>query len=232
MRNSGIDPDRMLILETGVGATHVRQAIASLQGRSIARLISAGFCGALDPALSIGDVLVADEVLDQAGNHFPSAQLEGSSNEDSVVNPHSELGTPNSPRRLLTCSHLIATPSEKRSLGSRTGAHAVDMESAVWAAWCQAEGIPFTAIRVVSDTIGDALSPKLLAVLSRDRVRIMPLLGTIAKSPGLVVELVRLAQRTSRAAKQLAEELLRAQGVTRSAHRPGKLQSPGDTISA
>src|SRR5436309_8483984 len=54
----------ILVLQTGVGAQRTSAALEWLfAARSPNCVISAGFAGALDPALAVGDVIIADEVV-------------------------------------------------------------------------------------------------------------------------------------------------------------------------
>ncbi len=52
-------------------------------------------------------------------------------------------------------SKFISEPKERLELGERTGAKLCDMETAVYASICDSIGMPFYAIRAVSDTILD-----------------------------------------------------------------------------
>ncbi len=52
-------------------------------------------------------------------------------------------------------SKFISNPAERLELGRRTGAKLCDMETAVYASICDSIGMPFYAIRSVSDTILD-----------------------------------------------------------------------------
>jgi adenosylhomocysteine nucleosidase len=81
-------------------------------------IVSTGFCGALDPALRVGDIV-------QNG---------------------------------IVCSDRVAvTAVEKAYLRERTGAAAVDMESAAVRRKAEEWGVPFRSVRAVSDVAGDDL---------------------------------------------------------------------------
>ncbi len=58
----------VLILVSGVGAEAARRAMDS--GGEAALVISAGFCGALDPTLKVGDVCSSDETKILTVNHL------------------------------------------------------------------------------------------------------------------------------------------------------------------
>ncbi len=178
-----------LVLETGVGAQATDRALAWLPARP-PFVLSAGYCGALQEHLHVGDVVCAREILDPAGHRWP------------VTWP-----TPTPGGRLLTSPTMAATPEQKRRLGRDHDAAAVDMETARVARWCAERGIPFASVRAVSDAVNTALSPRLAALLSGGRVSPWRVLAGVARQPGLVGELGRLARDTRLASERLAAAL-------------------------
>lgn len=110
--------------------------------------------------------------------------------------------------RILTVDHLVADPAEKRRLAERHQAEAVDMESAAVAEVCEAHGVPFRAVRAVSDTVDTALSPELVRLLSGGNVSPWRVLAALARRPSLLGEFRRLARDTRTAARSLAVALV------------------------
>jgi adenosylhomocysteine nucleosidase len=115
-----------LLLASGPGPRLVSEALR--EKRAVDGIVSVGFCGALDPSLAIGDIVVS-------------------------------VGEVDSPRRfvrgeILSTDRVVVTAAEKRALRERTGAAAVEMESAAVAAKAREWGVPFRCIKVVSDTAG------------------------------------------------------------------------------
>jgi adenosylhomocysteine nucleosidase len=161
-------------------------------------LIAAGFAGALTPELHAGDIVRPAEIVDEDGQVWPVRGLPGAAG------------------RMVTHTHMIGQPVDKQALGQRWGASAVDMESAEIARLCAERGIPFGCVRVISDRMQDALSPKLLVLLeghSRREVSLRRVLWEVAKSPRFAVELARLARTTGRAARRLADALASELGL-------------------
>src|SRR5437016_337679 len=70
-----------LLKAGGVGAKYAATAVdAALKGFHADAVISTGFCGALDPAMNVGDLVVATEVV--AGDcRFPALQPESATNK-------------------------------------------------------------------------------------------------------------------------------------------------------
>jgi adenosylhomocysteine nucleosidase len=201
----GDGPRNVLLLETGVGAAAMERALAwLLSGPRLddvpyrpTLIVSAGFSGALTSGLHVGDLIVAEDVCDDDGTCRPATW------------PITAVSYPRS--RLLTIRNIVASPEEKRRLGERSGAVAVDMETAIVANLCSKAGVPFGCLRAISDDADTFLSESLLAVLQGGRVRPARLLAAVLQRPSLIAELMRLGAHTRKAARRLAvglEELL------------------------
>jgi adenosylhomocysteine nucleosidase len=197
----------VLVVETGVGAAAMERALAwLLSGPPIDGLpyrptvvVSAGFSGAVVSGLRVGDLIVANEVYDGAGVCRPATWPRAAA----AYRPY----------RILTVPHIVGSPAEKRRLGERTGAAAVDMESAVVAQTCGGAAVPFGCLRAISDDVDTNLSEGLLAVLQGGGVQPTRLIAAVLRRPALIAELMRLGAQTRKAARQLAvglEELLRS----------------------
>ena len=115
---------------------------------------------------------------------------------DIVASPH-----------ILTVDHLVGDPQEKARLAEEHGARAVDMESSAIAEACAERGIPFTAIRAVSDASVTALSPELVRLLSGGEVSIWKACLALIRRPHLLREFLRLHRDTKLAAERLADAL-------------------------
>ncbi|KAB2664437.1 MAG: hypothetical protein DVB31_09920 [Verrucomicrobia bacterium] len=162
-----------------------RWAAVGLDGKQPRRLVTAGFAGALDPSLALGEVLVA------ADPGYPAVQ-------------GARLAR-------FHCSEVIATTAaDKTLLRARTGADAVEMESGVIREACRQRGIPSATIRVVSDIASEDLPLDFGSLMTRDdRLHFGKLAWRIARSPGLVRGLMRLQRNTQLAGGNLAEVLVR-----------------------
>jgi adenosylhomocysteine nucleosidase len=182
----------LLVLETGVGRAAVTAALDWLLPTRPRFVLYAGFAGALDPALAVGDVLLADTIVDETRQEWPATWPASA--------PPSVRGG-----RLLTTAGLVATVDDKQRLGTQYGAIAVDMEAAFAAAVCADQEIPFGCIRAISDAADAPLSPALLSLLTGGRVSATRVFGAVIRKPTLVRELLRLGRDTRLAARRLAE---------------------------
>src|SRR5262249_35827424 len=109
--------------------------------------------------------------------------------------------------RLVTVPRLVSQPQAKSQLALAHQAAIVDMESAVAARLCSKNSLPFGIIRAVSDDASTSLSPRLVSLLQGGRVSCWRLVASLAKSPRLVPELIRLARHTRLAARNLGDAL-------------------------
>jgi adenosylhomocysteine nucleosidase len=189
-------------LLTGVGEQRMRSALQWLLdgprlGGDVYRprvVISAGFSGALDDDLRVGDLVLATEAVHEAGGRWPISAEQFN---------HLEC------RRgaVCTASRFVTRPEDKKTLAQKHGVLAVDMESAVAAELCHRHGIPFACLRVISDDVYTPLSPHLETIVANGRVSPWPLFKRLARSPALAVELWRLGRQTRIAATRLADAL-------------------------
>lgn len=202
-RLAGPNGQSVCCLLTGVGEGRMRSAVEWLargpfvgQGAYRPRLVvSAGFSGALHESLRVGDLVLATEVMREAGDRWPASPFPESAG---LV---CQRGV------LLTSPRFITVPDEKRALAQCHGALAVDMESAVAAELCHHHAIPFACLRVISDDVHTPLTVHLDKIVANGRVSPWPLAKKLIRSPGFAVELWRLGKQTRFAAQRLAEAL-------------------------
>lgn len=193
---AGTGPNSFVLLETGVGGAAVKSAFDWLLAAvpHPRWVVYAGFAGALDPALRIGDVLLADPVTDADARCW----------QTSLPVP---LCSGVQSGRLFTADRLVGAADDKRRLASAHGACMVDMEAAHAAARCAAAAIPFFSLRAISDTADTSLSPALSAILVGGRVSTTGVVRALCCAPSLLPELCRLGRDTRIAARQLATAL-------------------------
>ncbi len=199
-------PSRLtvLVLETGMGPAAMERALGWVLGSPLFGnvpyrprvVLSAGFSGALRLGMKVGDLVLATEVVDGAGNAWDATW-------PADLGP-GEWRPPLHRGRLLSVPELVGEADRKRALGEKTQALAVDMETAVVARLCSRAGVPFGCLRAISDDGATPLSPRLAGVLRGGRVAPGRLAAALLRQPALVGELYRLARDTRKAARLLA----------------------------
>ena len=111
----------------------------------------------------------------------------------------------NTTGRLLTADELVRTVEQKRELGERHSALAVDLESLAVAQVAHEGKKRFVAVRVISDDLSADLPPEALSVIgATGSVRLGAAVGAIWKRPAAVKDLWRLREQAQSAAERLA----------------------------
>lgn len=182
---------RIAICHTGVGAESCGARIVPFldQYRPVT-LISSGFAGGLDPALKVGDVVIA-------GN-FSSAVMPAKAGLLQAIR-----GT------MTTQARVAETVAEKAALFSQTGKSAVDMETAVIFEQCSRRGIPMLSLRGISDSAGDEL-PVSFAIwfdATKQKPRVGALLWELATHPAKIPAFARFVRGISFTRARLTEAL-------------------------
>ncbi|MFZ0957554.1 MAG: hypothetical protein WAN60_14500 [Candidatus Sulfotelmatobacter sp.] len=128
---------RLVAVCGGIGVEPARRAAEAVIALYAPEVVySAGFAGALDPALKVGDILIPARVID-AGD---SSSVETGAGQG-----------------ILVTFGAVATPEQKVKLGKSFNAQAVDMEASAVARAAAARGVRFAAVKAISDEVGFAL---------------------------------------------------------------------------
>ena len=180
----------LLLVANGAGALRAASAVdAACEVFHPDAVISTGFCGALDPALAVADVVVATSVVAADGRYDALPVSSVSLHHSGVV---------------CSIDRVAQSVEEKRRLRAG-GAMVVEMEAAGVAARAQARGLPFYCVRVVTDLAGETMANDFNAALRADGHfdTMVVLRGALRRPLARLPELCRLRQRSVRAARVL-----------------------------
>jgi adenosylhomocysteine nucleosidase len=189
-----LDDREIEVLHTGVGEKVCRQRVGKfLENQQFEFLMSAGFAGALNDELRVGDLLLARNFLTLALNDR---------------RPFSSL--PIRTADLLTLPALIDSSEERNEIAHSTDAAAVDMETEFIARACAEHGIPLLSLRVITDTPREPFPapPKILFDIERQRTHLLKLARFLLAHPNKIPRLIEFARRIGRARKILATALV------------------------
>jgi adenosylhomocysteine nucleosidase len=192
-RGGIFNESRIVVVETGHGPISARLATQSLiAGHSPDWVLSCGFSGSLIPDLSIGDVVVANTILDTDGNQI-------SLNVNMQAGPGLKVG------RCVVTDKLVRTVDHKKQLATDHKAIACDTQSLAVAQVCRDQGCRFMSIRTISDDLSADLPNEILSVIgSTGSQRLGAALGSIWKRPGSVKDMWYLRENAISAAERLA----------------------------
>ncbi|MFN0053465.1 MAG: 5'-methylthioadenosine nucleosidase [Planctomycetales bacterium] len=186
---------RIAGVQCGMGAQSARQGTQALiDGHTPTWIVSAGFSGALHSDLRVGDIVVGESLVDETGKELQiSLKMPPDQGRGLYVG------------RLLMTDRLIRTVAEKKLLGERHQALAVDMESLAVAETCRAAKVRCVVVRAISDDVSADLPAEILTLVGdTGSVRLGAALGAIWKRPGSVKDMWRLRELGTTAAARLA----------------------------
>jgi len=166
------------IIVTGMGAGAAERLAGEAIEAGATAVLSVGFCGALDDHLERGDVVVPEQVRDGATGEAWSC--------DATL----AQGAGRMRGTLVTSREVVSDPAARRRLAGV----AVDMESAGTARACMRAGVPFAAIRAVTDRADDRLPDMAGVVDDAGGVHPLTALRRVARRPSDIAAWVRLAR--------------------------------------
>jgi adenosylhomocysteine nucleosidase len=144
----------MAVICSSSDPRQLRALLTVFDPATIRGVISFGVAGGLDPSLKSGDVVVATEVLAGSARWLAGLAL----NEDLIAKLTAGIGRRRVVRGgLAGVEEVVVAQAGKAALRMKTGAAAVDMESHIAAAYAAEAGLPFAALRVISDPASRAL---------------------------------------------------------------------------
>jgi adenosylhomocysteine nucleosidase len=167
----------------GIGAEAARRATeAVIQEKRPARVISAGFAGALDSTLKVADVLEPRTVVNSADG----ARVETNSGDGTLV------------------SYVaVASREQKRRLSSAYGAAAIDLEAAAVAQGAVVRGVQFAALKAISDAADFAMPAMEGFIASDGQFQTSKFALHVAMRPWLWGSTIALARNSARASRAL-----------------------------
>jgi adenosylhomocysteine nucleosidase len=194
-RKAILSGNEAMLVANGIG--HKRAAAATKIAIGAFRpdaIVSTGFCGALSPALSIADLVIAERVIAPTGIYSAQAP---------TANPR-----PPTPVRgpVQSISYIAQTAAQKRELAC-DGAVAVEMEAAGVAAEASSHSLPVYCIRAVTDLAGEDMANDFNKALRPDgHFATMNIFRVALLDPAnRLPELIRLRKRCILAARALGE---------------------------
>ncbi len=209
-RGGKYDQIKIACVEGGMGFARARVATQALiDAHSPSFVLSVGFSGALHADLKFGDIVIANAICDAYGQQlFLDLKMQSDPPNGLFVG------------KFLTADHLVRTVDEKRELGAKYDALAVDLESLAVAQVCRDAKVRFMAVRVISDDLTSDLPPEILSVVgATGAVRIGAALGALWKRPGSATDMWKLRDHALKAAAKLATFL---DGVVVQLHEASK----------
>ena len=145
--------EEIIVAQTGMGRARAEAVTRLLLDRyPLTALICVGFGGALSPCLKAGDIVLCHQL--RCLTHAPDPPLLADARLLQATD--SARGGMKGQAQIvvgggITADRLITEPKEKKALGESFASIVVDMESYWVARLAKDKGLPFFAIRAISD---------------------------------------------------------------------------------
>ena len=189
------DKVKVVIVQQAVGFAKARAATQALiEAHSPNWVLSAGYSGALQPDMGIGDIVVGNSICDQ---HDHSIKID--------MNMEANHKTGLRVGRLLTADELVLKADDKKQLGIKHDAIAVDLESMAVAQVCKELQTRFMAIRALSDDMSEDLPDEILSLMGETgTMRMGAVVGAIWNRASSMKDMWHLREKAMHASRRLA----------------------------
>ena len=210
-----LDGRRVLLAANGAGPKLAADALeiairaisaADLQSSALELAVSVGLCGALQPGIRDGQIIVASHVKNGAG-------------EEVIEACPVECDLPHTTGVVLSLDRIAGTSKAKAELGHQFEAIAIEMESFGVAQRAKRAGLPFCCIKAVGDRVDESFGFDFNELrTSQGRISRGKIVSKALTKPILIPELLRLKRRADRAAELLGEFLVSCRFSLQSVH--------------
>lgn len=179
----------ILWVRSGLGSERALRAASWLLAEGVDALGILGVSGGLSPDLVPGQLVLADSVADADGKCWPVPADFGERLRELLT----RAGHAVRYGSVLTSPAPLLTATEKAAWFQRSGALAVDMESAAVACAANRAGRPFFALRAICDSASRRVPAELSQwVDGQGRPRLPTLLKDLIRRPALIADLWRM----------------------------------------
>jgi adenosylhomocysteine nucleosidase len=196
---------RLAIIQSGMGGAAAKKATELiLKAYAPKRVISAGYCGALQESFERFDILVANRLVDVASDEsVPLFEETSSSTELQWQGEKSQRAYTGT---LVSTEKVVQNSEKKKELHDRYDAQGVDMETFSVYRVCREREVPFLSIRIVLDTLHDELPADLEHVLNADSnaEKLGAALGALWRRPSSAKDMYQLKENALLATDRLA----------------------------
>ncbi len=205
---------QVLVVQSGVGKKRASEAFKQvLEAHSPSLVISCGFAGGLHTNLKVGDVLVADSIIE--------SQFDPNS-EGFSIEPGVALDSPEIVKAkalladfsfkihsgpILTTDVPVCIPDKKKELGTMSSALGVDMETSALFEVAKQKSIPLISIRSISDTVDQELANFSPCFDENGNVSKIKAGRYVLTNPSLLPMAISLKLQTAKAVKNMTEFL-------------------------
>ncbi len=175
----------------GASSERARQVAADLIAGGAETLVSFGLCAGLDPGLRPGDLVLAEQVIQDPERRLPVDH----GRRKALRKRLESVGLIPLGGALLGSARPIASARDKGLLYETSGARSVDMESLGVALAAESAGAPFLVVRAVADPVERDLPRAALTASGADgRLRVPTTIAALCLRPWEIPMILALAR--------------------------------------
>jgi len=203
VRLGHLDEQRVAVAITGAGdARAERGTEAIIDAHQPRWVIAAGLSGGLTPEVHRHAIVMADRIVNPAGDTLTTGLRIEADELKRFGDVH--LG------RVLSWPNVVRRVEDKRELGERYDARAVDMESFAVADTCRRRGVGMICVRAIGDPVDEQLPADVERLLQKrpGAAQWGAAAAAVLRRPGAVKDFWRLRENTILTAERLAEMLV------------------------
>jgi adenosylhomocysteine nucleosidase len=187
----------------GPGAPSAQATVDHLIGEGAEAILSFGLAGGLDPRIQPGALIIPEGVLlpEQSGLKLLETDRRWRTRLVDLLSS----GTDVHENPLLCSFEPVLRVADKAKLHQDSEAGAVDMESALIARAAANRGVPFLALRAVSDCAATAIPAAAASAMTKGgRLNIWPIIVALATGQLNLLDLLHIGQQSQLAAENLS----------------------------
>ena len=196
---------RIVLVRSGVGQQRAEAATLQVIDRfKPSTLVSIGYAGAVQPELNVGDLVIADTIIEEKkkGKYSPDSDW---------LNRAKDVSCPEGFKAvvggLLTVDNVIHDSLSKQELGKNYGVQAVEMETSAIANMAEEKNVPFLSLRVISDRLDQELLDSSSFLGSDGEISTLKAGWYVLTHPGSIKSALSLRSQTQIATQALTKFL-------------------------
>jgi len=190
------------IIESGIGCENAaKAATTAILHNKTDLIINSGFCGAITTDLHVGDIVAAD-VIRHLSHGAPGQTI------TLAANLNNSLLAGYATAEFISADTICSKSEVLKSLPAVATA-VVEMESFAVASICKEHGIPFLAVRAVSDALDTDPSQLFRSIADQNfNIRLPAIISAVIRRPSLIGQILTLAKGAKIAGKSLATAIV------------------------
>ena len=195
----------IVLVRSGVGQQRAEDATLQVIDRfKPSTLFSIGYAGAVQPELNVGDLVIADTIIEEKkkGKYSPDSDwLNRAKNVSCPEGFKAIVGG------LLTVDNVIYDSLSKQELGKNYSVQAVEMETSAIAKVAEEKDVPLLSLRVISDRLDQELLDSSSFLGSDGEISTLKAGWYVLTHPGSIKSALSLRSQTQIATQALTKFL-------------------------